>query len=133
VEMQCSCGNFQIEWFGEKENLLARQCNCDYCRTQEAAFISDPTAPVTFHIKDKKRSRTVQHGYNSADFLECECCGVVLVSSEVDGQLYCVVNAIATGFTDFQIDSNLKDYHHEALTERLARRQKNWSPATQIF
>ena len=131
MKLQCACNNFTLEWNSEVKHHIARQCACHYCRAQHAAFVSDPKSHVKIMIADDHKTNIITHGHHSAQFFECESCGIILVTSMIDSRHYCVFNAIALNLTHYQIDPNRKHYDHETVSERLLRRKTHWCLVTE--
>ena len=123
----CECGNIVVEWDTNISPLVARKCDCEYCVSSGAEFVSDPDSLVQFKILDKTKHQIIKHGHETAEFHECSECGVIFVASEIDGSTYCVLNANALGLENYVLDSQLKSYKGESVEQRLARRKRNWS------
>jgi hypothetical protein len=79
-------------------------------------------------IHDPSQTTKYRFGTATADFMICTKCGIVpLTISEIDGQLYAVVNvntfdnvpASAIGRTPSSLDD-------ETESTRLSRRKRNW-------
>ncbi len=125
----CECGNIGIEWDTSVSQLVARMCGCDYCTLQKGEFVSDPNSTVTFQIADISKHNIATHGHGTANFHECTNCGVIIVTSEIDGELYCVINAKALHLKYYTLDTMVKDYSGETVSARLSRRKNNWCKA----
>ena len=123
----CGCGNIVVEWDTKVSPLVARKCDCEYCVSSGAEFVSDPNSLVQFKILDKKKHQIIKHGHETAEFHECSECGVVFVASEIGGSTYCVLNAKTLGIKEYVLDTQLNNYEEESVQQRLARRKKNWS------
>ncbi len=69
-------------------------------------------------------------GTETADFYICTRCGVApIVTSEIDGSGYAVVNVNCFDDVDpAELDESPTDFDGEGTEDRLARRQRNWSP-----
>ena len=125
----CNCGSFRIDWDTKISPLVARMCGCDYCAEAKGEFVSDPSSRVTFSVTEPSNRNIVTHGHGTALFYECKNCGVIIVTSEIGGELYCVINAKVLNIKGYSLDKNLKDFSGESIQERLARRKNNWSKA----
>ena len=122
----CDCGNIEVE-FIETEGLdVARKCGCEYCVMQNAEYVSNPLAQVTFTIHDKKKHKIIHHGFKSAEFHECTNCGLILVTCSIEDGVYCTLNAVALGVKGYVLENTVKDFSGETLSERLSRRKANW-------
>ena len=126
MNKRCSCGNITIEWDTKIKSLIARQCDCDYCVSCGAEYVSDPDSYVKYKINDKSKHRVIQHGTETAEFHECMNCGVILVTSQIKAQTYCVLNAKALDISYSSLDKDKKNYNGESVNQRLDRRSKKW-------
>jgi len=126
MKYHCHCQNFQIEWDVNLSNLVARQCGCDYCRSCKTEYMSDPNSKLSFKVTDDVQQKIIQHGFNTAKFHECGNCGLILVTSEIEGEIYAVVNVSNLNIEGYRIESDYHDFSNESSEVRLARRKKNW-------
>ncbi|MBL4607748.1 MAG: hypothetical protein JKY01_07970 [Pseudomonadales bacterium] len=129
MNVSCNCGSFEIEWNTIEPSLVARVCGCDYCSSQKSEYVSDSSSVVTFKVADSSTQNVVTHGHGTAKFHECKNCGVIIVTSEIDGDLYCVINAKALDIKGYTLDLSVKNYSTESVSQRLLRRKNNWSKA----
>jgi len=86
----CHCGKVRLQFRTAKPipDLTPRACDCSFCRKHGAAWISDPAGAL--RIRSAKQSlRTYTQGSNTARFLLCEACGVLVavVTGEGDALL----------------------------------------------
>jgi hypothetical protein len=126
MNLACNCGNFSIEWETKLNAHVARTCGCDYCLSQQGEFVSDSSSTVKYTVFEKPLYQIIQHGHNTASFHECKNCGVIVVTSEIGKETYCVLNAKALGLAGYSLDPVVKDYSAESVQDRLARRKKYW-------
>ena len=94
LEGGCHCGQLRIEFSTglDPANFTPRACDCSFCRKHGAAYVSDPAGrlSVTFH---KGALRKYRQGSNTAEFLICSQCGVlVAVTYEHNARLYGAIN-----------------------------------------
>ncbi len=90
----CDCKNIEIVWHIADQELVPRACQCEYCRSKSAAYVSRPNTRFDAIIHNRELHRQVQHGSNSASFHECSNCEqVVFVTAEIDGDVYGALNA----------------------------------------
>lgn len=115
MRLACKCGNTQIEWDSSISSLLARRCGCDYCTEQDCAYVGDPSSTISYKILDPVLCRIVQHGTETASFYECVHCGLVFVTSEIEGVLYGVLNAKALGVKGYKVDGEIKTFSNESI------------------
>lgn len=92
----CHCGNVQMV-LGLTQDPSAyqpRACDCSYCTRHAAAYLSDPEGSLSLEIKDERRLKLYRQGSNTADFLLCQDCGVLIgVSYREGAETYMAVNA----------------------------------------
>ena len=129
IRGSCHCGNitFNLDWQPEPTEIPARACSCSFCVKHGGVWTSCPTGALVVEQKDIARVSKYSFGTGTADFHICTVCGVVpVVSSQIDGRTYAVVNV-----NDMEgIESLLKrapvSFEGEDEASRLARRARNW-------
>jgi len=86
----CPCGNIEVEMelAHPPENYRPRACDCDFCRSHSAAYVSDAHGILGVRIKRGRAQATRRQGNALAEFLVCSDCGV----------LTCVLYPTASGF-----------------------------------
>ena len=111
----CKCKNIEIHWQLIDLSLVPRACQCSYCVSKGAVYVSKSRSRFEALIHDDACYARVQHGSKSATFHECTNCDVVVfVTVVIDGEVYgalnanCLINKI--GFstpvpTDFSAES----------------------------
>ncbi len=132
----CHCGNlsFNLNWAPEPEAIPARACGCTFCTKHGGVWTSCPTGSVEVRIQDPERMSRYLFGTRTAEFHVCAQCGAVpLVTSQLTGRLYAVVNVN----TFDNVDNSLiyraaASFEGEDAQTRLARRARNWIP-TVVF
>ena len=136
IEGRCHCGNiaFVLRWPGESPRIPARACGCTFCTKHGGVWTSRPDAELDARIADASAVSRYRFGTASADFLVCSRCGVVpLVTSEIEGRLYAVVNVNTFENVDpASIDRASARFDGEEAGPRLARRQRNWIARVRI-
>ena len=126
----CHCGNvkFSLRWPGDPGEIAARSCGCTFCVKHGGVWTSNPGAVLRARVADPKALARYAFGTETASFLVCARCGVApLVTSEIEGRLYAVVNVNA--FDDFdraRLRVAPASFDAEDLESRLARRRRNW-------
>src|SRR5215471_16251185 len=91
----CHCGNvkFKLDWQPEPTEVPARACNCTFCQKHGAVWTSCPTGSLCIVVADPSRVNRYAFGTKTADFHVCATCGAVpVVTSEIGGNTYAVVN-----------------------------------------
>jgi len=127
---RCHCGNiaFELDWEGDPPAIPARACNCTFCVKHGGVWTSNPKSTLTVTIGAPSLVSPYAFGTRTATFHVCARCGAVpLVTSEIEGRLYAVVNVNVLENVD---SSWLRradvSFEGEALDARLARRVRNW-------
>ena len=90
----CHCGQLRIEFSTglDPASFTPRACDCSFCRKHGAAYISDPAGKLSVSFREGALRRYRQ-GSNTAEFLICGQCGVlVAVTFEHDSRTYGAVN-----------------------------------------
>lgn len=130
VTGKCHCGNisFALEWPDSEPDVPARACSCSFCTKHGGVWTSNPIAKLAVVLQDASLVSEYAFGTETATFHTCARCGAVpLVTSEVGGHVYAVVNV--NTFEDLD-SSKLRrattSFEGESLASRLARRTKNW-------
>lgn len=126
----CHCGNlaFVLDWTPEPLEIPARACTCSFCVKHGGVWTSCPTGTLTVTVAQPALVAPYAFETRTADFHVCMRCGVVpLVTSDIDGRRYAVVNVNAFEGVDPALIRRA-DVTHAGETEaaRLARRRRNW-------
>lgn len=127
VYASCLCKNIEIDWQLTDRSLIPRSCQCSYCISKGAAYISKSGTKFSVTVHRDKLHRQIQQGSHNAIFHECgHCDTLVFVTAELDGDLYGVINSKCVrsdlGFVA-AIKTNFEDQSSE--TKQLRWRQ-NW-------
>ncbi len=132
----CHCGNiaFDLDWGSHPEQIPARACNCSFCVKHGGVWTSSPAGSLQVAIRDLGATSVYRFGTGTASFHVCSRCGVVpVVSSEIDGRLYAVVNINALNDVDrSRIRPAPISFDGEDAAARLARRARGWIPDVQF-
>jgi hypothetical protein len=123
----CGCNNIKITWHTVDHSMVPRACQCDYCLSKAAAYVTKSGTRFDVLICNDKLHKEVQHGSNSAIFHECTNCGqVIFVTSDIDGEVYGALNANCLnnklGFSA-SVKANFSDQTAEQKRERWL---ENW-------
>lgn len=126
----CSCKDIQITWQLVDHSLVPRACQCNYCISKSAAYVSKSGSRFEVLISNHKQHNIIQHGSNSADFHECGNCGqVAFVTAEIDGELYGALNANLL-HNNFGFAEAVKaNFSNQSAEQKMERWQKNWCRA----
>lgn len=130
IEGGCHCRNIRyiLHWPAETTGIPVRECSCSFCQKHGGAWTSHPDAALDVAVSNQSLVTEYRFGTATAEFLVCARCGVVpLVSSDIGGDLYAVVN---TNTFDnpkkLSLARSTSDFEGEDVADRLARRKRNW-------
>ncbi len=133
---RCHCGNiaFTFFWPGSGPVIPVRACGCSFCRKHGGVYTSHPQGRLEVKIADDSLIERYRFGHETADFHVCRRCGVVpVITSEIEGRTYAVVNVNAfEGVDRSELAEAAADFEGEDPGGRLARRQGNWIPEVEI-
>src|SRR5262252_4010778 len=126
ISGRCHCGNisFALDWRPEPERIPARACTCSFCVKHGGVWTSCPTGSLEVRVQRPEGVHRYVFGTKSAVFHVCRECGVVpVVTSEIAGRTYAVVNVHAfEGVEPGRLQQADVSFEGEAPGERLARR-----------
>jgi len=126
----CHCGNvaLDVEWDGDPPEIPARACGCSFCVKHGGVWTSNPRGAVTVTVDDPALTTTYEFGTRTAVFHICTRCGTVpIVTSEIEGRAYAVVNVNALeGIDPAWLRRSAASFDGEDVQARLARRARNW-------
>ena len=129
---KCHCGNisFDFNWPGDENRMPVRACECTFCVPRNATYTSHPDGSLSTYIRDETRISKYRFGTKTADFYVCSTCGFVpFVTSEIEGNLYGVVNVNTLQSIDKNIlEHSTGSFDGEGTGERLTRRSRSWIP-----
>lgn len=128
----CHCGNiaFRLDWQPEPGEIPARACDCTFCVKHGGVWTSSPQGTLDVAVKDESLVSHYFFGTKTAHFHICaKCGGVPVVTSEIEGRTYAVVNVNAFDNVDpAMLKRASATFEGEAMADRLARRVRNWIP-----
>lgn len=76
----CHCGRVRIE-FGTSTSpadIHPRACDCSFCTRHGASYLSDPHGSLRIEVQGQDTISEYRQGSESARFLLCRCCGVLV-------------------------------------------------------
>ena len=113
----------------EPDGIVARSCDCSFCRKHEAAYWADPDGSIAIRIKDVRSLQKYRFGQRTADFYICRVCGTYLgaVLEDEDGT-WSVVNLRLTELVVQHVQP--VSFGDEDRSRRAVRRKRSWAPAT---
>jgi hypothetical protein len=130
VDGKCHCGNIALvlDLGAEAPEIPARACGCSFCVKHGGVWTSNPKFRLQVTIRDRALVSEYVFGTRTATFHVCARCGAVpLVTSEISGHLYAVVNVNALEHVDEAwLRRAPASFEGEDVESRLARRARNW-------
>lgn len=130
IHAACHCRNirFTLDWPDEPPSIPARQCTCTFCLKHGGVWTATPAGRLRVQVQDPDRVSHYAFGTRTADFHVCAVCGAVpVVTSEIDGRRYAVVNVNCFEDVDpARLQRVEVSFDGEAEDARLARRARNW-------
>jgi hypothetical protein len=131
-EGACHCGaiGFAYRTALEPKDWPIRACQCTFCRAHGALSTSDPNGSLTFWEHVPATLNRYQFGRKTADFLICRRCGAYLgATMQSEGKSFGIVNVRwLQSVLEHVSAPQPMTYENEAQAERLARREKRWTP-----
>lgn len=136
IEGACHCRNirYTLKWPGPVEDLPARRCGCTFCQKHGGSWTSHRDAELNATVSDSSTVSKYKFGTKTATFYVCSICGAApFVVSEIEGQLYAVVNVNTfDGIDASSLSSSPTNFDGEDTGSRLDRRKKNWIPRVKV-
>ena len=130
IEGKCHCGNlsFALDWTPDPGEIPARACGCTFCTRHGGVWTAKPDGRLSISVADRSQVSAYVFGTRTAEFHVCTRCGVVpVVTSEIDGRLYAVVNVNCfEGEAAAKVRVAKSSFDGEQVGDRLARRKRNW-------
>lgn len=131
----CDCGAVRFKFYCSRElaGLVARECQCEYCRPRRASYVSDTQGMLRVEVRDTRYLYCHCFGTRSADFVHCaRCNALVYVKSLIEGREYALV--VANRLSDFSALTQARavDFDAESLQVRLQRRAETWIPVLEV-
>jgi hypothetical protein len=126
----CHCGNisFALDWLPGPTEIPARACGCSLCTKHGGVWTSTPSGSLKIKVKEQASVSRYAFGTRTAEFHVCSRCGVVpVVTSEISGRLYAVVNVNTFDGVDASLlRRSSANFDGEGTDSRLERRARNW-------
>ena len=130
IRGRCHCGNisFRLDWEPDPVEIPARSCDCTFCVKHGGTWTSYPAGRLEVAIEDPALVSRYEFGSKTATFHVCARCGIVpVVTSDLDGRTYAVVNVKAFENVDpAMLKPGPVSFDGEGVESRLARRKRNW-------
>ena len=132
-EGACHCGvvRFAFTTAIPPSQWRIRACQCSFCRAHGARTISDPEGNIRFTILDTDALVEYRFGLRTAAFLVCGRCGIYIaaVIATLRGR-FATINANALTNRPEIEDARSVSYDGETAEQRLARRERSWTPVS---
>ena len=126
----CHCGNisFTLDWLPAPSEIPARACGCSFCTKHGGLWTSTPSGSLKIKVKEQASVSRYAFGTRTAEFHVCSRCGVVpVVTSEIAGRIYAVVNVNTFDGVDASLlRRSSANFDGEGTDSRLERRARNW-------
>jgi hypothetical protein len=137
IEGGCHCRalRFQLQWPRpddgvDRVTIAGRRCSCSFCTRIGGVWTSHPDARLTIREDPVHPATRYRFATGTADFLFCGRCGISpLVTCEMDGQIYAVVNVNTfdeSSENEYTLDVSGSCFDGESTDERLDRRKVRW-------
>ena len=130
IDGTCHCGNiiFALDWEPDPSEIPARACGCSFCVKHGGVWTSAPHGALKITVQEPALVSRYAFGTRTAEFHVCSRCGVVpVVTSEIEGRLYAVVNVNTFDGVDAALlKRSPANFDGEGTDSRLARRARNW-------
>ena len=128
----CHCGatGFFYRTHQPPAAWTVRACQCSFCRAHAGLTTSDPSGGIEFHEHQAGKLQRYRFGLRITDFLLCRACGVY-IGAEIDTRAgrFGVINIHALRPVPEDLGPALAmEYGSESTAERIARREKRWTP-----
>ena len=131
----CHCGQLRVTFSTAlvPASITPRACDRSFCQKHGATYVSDPAGQLSVIMQSSDALRRYQQGSNTAEFLLCDRCGVlVAVVFEHNARRYGAVNARSlegpTGFGS-AIPASPQSL---APAEKVARWSQLWIPDVEL-
>jgi hypothetical protein len=137
IHGKCHCGNisFSLTWEPDPAEIPARACGCSFCTKHGGVWTSAPGGALKITVQESALVSRYAFGTRTAEFHVCSRCGVVpVVTSEIEGRLYAVVNVNTfDGVDPVLLQRSPANFDGEGTDSRLARRARNWIGNVQLI
>ena len=133
----CHCGavDFAFHTGLPAARWSVRACQCRFCRAHGALTTSDPLGRLAFHTHQAELLHRYRFGLKTADFLLCSRCGVYVGAQiETAGGAFGIINTLV--MTPIPADlaaATPAEYGSETSSDRVARRERRWTPLEKVI
>ena len=111
-----------------------RACQCGFCRAHAARTTSDPSGRLAFRVNEGEALRRYRFGLMTADFLVCRHWGVYLGAQIATATgAFGIINTLALMPLPAELPAAAQaDYGSESAGDRIARRERRWTPLARL-
>ena len=129
IQGACHCGNLSFELRTEQkaEDIVARACDCGFCRMHATRNWSDPAGEARICVGSPADLSRYTFGHGAIEFLVCRQCGgyAGAVLRDAEGT-WSTLNLRLTAYRD--VPEQAASYGAQSAEERTARRKRIWTP-----
>ncbi|MEX2200497.1 MAG: hypothetical protein WD711_03810 [Dongiaceae bacterium] len=129
----CHCGRIEIDFETaiEPSQMDVRACQCGFCRKHNSLAVSDPNGQIVIRIAGAEAQSSYEFGLRTAAYIVCGRCGVYVAAATLQAPRRAIVVLSSLRNRErFAQPARPVYYDNENREERLARRQRTWTPAT---
>ena len=127
IRGQCTCGNIAVHWHTVDYSVTPRMCQCQYCSSKSAAYVSKSGTRVDILIHKEGKHRIHRQGTKTAEFHECtNCHDLVCVTAWIDGDLYGALNSNCLSNPRGFSPGIKIDVSDQTAATKLDRWRQNW-------
>jgi hypothetical protein len=127
----CHCSQLAIEFSTSQDPaaINPRACDCSFCSKHGASYISDPAGRLSVSVNSAGSLREYQQGTNTARFLLCNHCGVlVAIIYRHDSRIFGSVNVGCLNGPTGLGNSMLASPQQLPQEEKISRWLNLWVP-----
>jgi hypothetical protein len=132
----CHCGQLRVAFSSalDPASMIPRACDCTFCEKHGAAYVSDPAGRLSIVASGADALRRYRQGSQTAEFLLCDRCGVLVAVIFDDGtRVYGAVNVRSLERpTDFGTSVPASP-QSLAPGEKVARWSQLWIPDVELL
>lgn len=117
---------YEISTATSSSEIIARCCDCSFCRMHAATTWSDAAGSATIRVNKFANLQKYRFGLQTADFFICKVCGAYIGAVLTKGdKLWSTLNLRLSGLNSATRQAS---YGDEDASRRVERRQQSWTP-----
>lgn len=127
----CHCGNIDFELTTDiaAPDIVARACDCSFCRMHVTKNWSDPQGRATLRVRDEAKLQRYRFGLEAVDFYICATCGGYAGAVLRDDEgTWATLNLRLTDLRENPVAP--ASYGAQSGEENRMRRKRVWTPTT---